>query len=936
MSRKCFNDLVNVNPRLERAWNTRALLAFYLSHGREGWISPVDDLIMVINQLERRLNQNCRETEEFARIKDVILDAMANAGRLCFCPAKFLRKIIRPLLSKHTSQSFNAARFEREIESMFNMFKCTASAINKAGAGDEARQVTVHYFFKYMAKPNLKIHNSNFYDASLCDRQTFVNEISRMWATVVSTRLGREIAMSYGRYFVDQLVKVEVPRLVLCGMSRLVSHIGFLQKRIHSNIRFASINSLKLAKQRRVFEDIYSRWPREADFLKMLMKHLNIVEELTDDEYGFWARYRRYIHMLVNGHLRTAQDIEFMADTLQVSSCRGGEEGELEYFTIKYLRLAKTPESRQEFLEFLEESPVLCAAFFKRWRRLDSFGKKRLIQQVEDMVDGYLYNTPELYTDPAGAGSTLDELLEDEKSWRDLETDIIVKLVRSSHLTNSRIREKLNNRWGERLPGIPAAYHANKTIQVTYRGYDVRTVGKDIKNREITVLKKKAACVCEAYEAAETETERSCIEQFLQWVMNSLKQLEEKRKTTAAQIEVLRQNTGALVERKVNKLEKKLSGLEKQMDHPKLMLSVFDTINRSRIPLQEKFDLCELALLIYSYEKSSRGRFLPVVISAIVAGLPDEMKLRKPYIYLEDMTGNEARYDLLTLQALLELFGGPSREYFSRVLRRYKDISREDLKDVFNRFLEGMGLKHLVNESHAVLVTFFHDAFRKYQNVKVISQEIDYLSEEMKRRSGTSKRSYSLVCARTAMDQFYGHVGENCTSMYPEEIRNQNFIPCRIVDDDSKTIEGYIHLLKVRFSGRDILVVPGIEPNVSLLTKVDVRDFYHQVRDALIEYGIESGASGIFFCRNCSATSNRSNLSQLMYRDMDHRGYATVHLNNHFPRRSGYTLGECVAIWINPEEAIFWKAQSEGGLKNLIGAPAAGRNARILAGPAVH
>lgn len=904
ISHGCFNDLVNVNPHLEYLWKMRDILAFYLKHGRRGWISPVDALIMVNHDLRRIFRTVKEDSAGPSGVRETIRDSMANAGRLGFCPGKFLREVVRPLLRRHRGRRFDVERFERDIGSMFDMFTYTATALDRAEMGEDARRVTVHYFFKSLARSNLKIHNNNFYDASLCTRTRFLTEIAGLWTSIVSTRLGREVAMSYGRYYIQQLVKVEIPKMVMSGLARLRNHVEFLSRQINRNDACYTVESFNLAKQRRIFEKIYEYWPREADFLKLLIKHLDITEQFGENQSSFWLCYRRYFNLMLYCSVKTYDDMSFIERMFDLRPRHPCEEGEIESFAMQYLRYARTAVSRQEFIEFLEECPVLSRELFKCWRKLRQPGRRKLTEWVGNVLKKYLYNQPDMYATTSGLPGAVSGFLADQNSRSDLETSVVAKLVRSSHLSRAQVKKRLADKKYGTPPPVPAPYVKSKVLEVTYRGRNEDRAFDDVPNRDITALKKQATSLSKAIGAAGLEPSGHFLTQYLYPIFKRLKQLEGLKKEVAEEIETLEGDSDGVSDKKQKKLGKKLTGLETQMVRPARLLAVYNKISQGRLTQQEKHDLYELAAVIYSYDKSGQDQFSSIVTADIFARLSDEMRVRPPYIYLENLTGRERSYDLKSLLAMLALYGEPSRTYFFRVLKRYRELSRADLKESFEALLVELGLKHLVDESLEGLANFFHETYQKYQKAAVINREIESLSEEMKRRSGQSKRRYTLVCARKLLDQFYGHIGENCTSQYPGEIYNPDFIPCRIVDDESKTIKGYIHLLKVRFNDQELLVVPGIEPKVSLLTEVDVKDFYNQVRNALIEYAEADKVDALLYSYCGSATSNRPQISSLMRQDMDIHGCFSIKLKERFPGGSGYQLGQCVAIWTRPGENI--------------------------------
>jgi len=132
-----------------------------------------------------------------------------------------------------------------------------------------------------------------------------------------------------------------------------------------------------------------------------------------------------------------------------------------------------------------------------------------------------------------------------------------------------------------------------------------------------------------------------------------------------------------------------------------------------------------------------------------------------------------------------------------------------------------------------------------------------------------------------------------------EEIRRKEFIPVRIVDLQSGTLEGYIHLLEVKQDEKRYLVVPGIEPKTSFIDHLDAREFYISTKKAIARWAYAGGYSAALFPTNCITWSNREAIMELMERDIS--GRQTIEIpGRRFPK-DAYNISPAVPFWSNPE-----------------------------------
>ncbi|MFA6330285.1 MAG: hypothetical protein WCX64_06450 [Candidatus Micrarchaeia archaeon] len=165
---------------------------------------------------------------------------------------------------------------------------------------------------------------------------------------------------------------------------------------------------------------------------------------------------------------------------------------------------------------------------------------------------------------------------------------------------------------------------------------------------------------------------------------------------------------------------------------------------------------------------------------------------------------------------------------------------------------------------------------------------------------GGEIKSIRLVPAKTRLDHFYGHMGENCTSYHPEELFSEQFTPIRMVHGNK--IVGCIHTLTLDLDGKKSLVVPGIEPKESLLHGVDAKHFLSQTMAALKEIAAENKYDQILFSTNPAAQSNRGDLRSEMEEMIGpHENAVSNKKYPYFPSGSRYSIGELKPVWTRPE-----------------------------------
>ena len=184
---------------------------------------------------------------------------------------------------------------------------------------------------------------------------------------------------------------------------------------------------------------------------------------------------------------------------------------------------------------------------------------------------------------------------------------------------------------------------------------------------------------------------------------------------------------------------------------------------------------------------------------------------------------------------------------------------------------------------------------------KRINGAVDVPRLEKIQRRFTSERSkeeilLELISSKTELDYFYGYMGENCTSGYPEELLNPAFTPMRIVVNGK--IMGCIHTLTLDINGKKTLVLPGIEPKESLLAIIDAREFANAVISQIVEEICKpNGYDQLCLTTQSSSQSNRPAEADAIKEIIKDKRKITQEVQSNFPRDSSYSIEQLAVVW---------------------------------------
>jgi len=147
----------------------------------------------------------------------------------------------------------------------------------------------------------------------------------------------------------------------------------------------------------------------------------------------------------------------------------------------------------------------------------------------------------------------------------------------------------------------------------------------------------------------------------------------------------------------------------------------------------------------------------------------------------------------------------------------------------------------------------------------------------------------------------YGLWGLNagvCIARDIELWKNPSFKLIAIIDKKAGTVVGFIHVFETEIAGKKIMTIPGIEPSVEFLNKVNAAQLYEQIEAVLKELAKLGGYDKIYLPTNVNIVSNRADIRKAIQK----KKYQTIKLNklvnwNHTPRP--YSFDEVYVIKAN-------------------------------------
>src|SRR3989338_863746 len=694
--------------------------------------------------------------------------------------------------------------------------------------------------------------------------------IARRWSLTFTEErdmqdLKYEMTKSYLDHFIQALIKVESPQGILDGFTKLYEHTLTVSRYLRGHdVHFDPVI------HRKFFRRLDELDTRNVTVLEWMYKHLEVVEKLARLEHDvapeqFGHKYYRYMALLANGAFKDPSDIDSYFDLYNQLPEERAAAHEADVFITNFLSDAKKQDTRALLVEFMTASPVLDSVLYTKWKKLKQEKRAQLIEEVTQFMHDYLYNPRDVrFKSKFGV------------DYAKLEDGVIVKLVRTSRATKEEIRKQLSAFKGK-LALIPD-WFSTMMINVKQR---VDKEDYQLDNKDKGFLNNKVAAIRDIRENAEgNRYVAQCIDGLLRGLSGHYQELRANLAKQASE------NTRA--------------GMMEQMKAPAAFITFIRLYNESKItdPILRRM-MMEMAFAVLSYDKSFHKKHAELYAKLVLFSQWRDQDtvnlLQRPYKDIVNLTGKEPRYNLPVLNSLYQIFAVNSQDYFIRLFREMQGKLPATLKIAFETLLTEAGLNHLADANYTVRADFFYNIFKKYQGVKQIEDEAKALKKKLDKKQGVTRLEVALVPGKTRLDQFYGDIGENCTSGYPDEILRKDFIPVRIINTQTHTLEGYLHLLDLNYEGKKILMVPGIEPKQSFLSNIDEVDFYVALRKCLVEWAKKGNYSMVVYPLNSTAHSNRDSIKRLILGDIEDKPMQTLD-KVWFPKEV-YKMNGGIVIW---------------------------------------
>ncbi len=106
-----------------------------------------------------------------------------------------------------------------------------------------------------------------------------------------------------------------------------------------------------------------------------------------------------------------------------------------------------------------------------------------------------------------------------------------------------------------------------------------------------------------------------------------------------------------------------------------------------------------------------------------------------------------------------------------------------------------------------------------------------------------------------------------CTARDTALWKNPSFKLLAITDETHHEAVGYIHVFETTIAGKKYLTLPGINPSVEFLSRIDAATFYNNLMNQVIKFAIAGGYAGVYLPTDPSILSNRSDIVRQVVRE---------------------------------------------------------------------
>ncbi|MFA4905492.1 MAG: hypothetical protein WC645_03210 [Candidatus Margulisiibacteriota bacterium] len=142
-----------------------------------------------------------------------------------------------------------------------------------------------------------------------------------------------------------------------------------------------------------------------------------------------------------------------------------------------------------------------------------------------------------------------------------------------------------------------------------------------------------------------------------------------------------------------------------------------------------------------------------------------------------------------------------------------------------------------------------------------------------------------------------------CIASDVELWKDPNFKLITMIDQESQTTDGFIHVYEVMIRGRKYWTLPGIEPSTEFIGTVNPAELYDKLIEQTIAFARDAGIAGIYLPTNPNIHSNRSDIQKaIIKKDYPTKTIPIVRwtkINDPQTGQEMYPFEEVFVVWEN-------------------------------------
>ncbi|MBI2119492.1 MAG: LysM peptidoglycan-binding domain-containing protein, partial [Elusimicrobia bacterium] len=164
----------------------------------------------------------------------------------------------------------------------------------------------------------------------------------------------------------------------------------------------------------------------------------------------------------------------------------------------------------------------------------------------------------------------------------------------------------------------------------------------------------------------------------------------------------------------------------------------------------------------------------------------------------------------------------------------------------------------------------------------------------------------------------YGLWGLNagvCTADDVTLWQKEEFMLLALIDRESGKVYGFVEIFKQKINGREVLTVPGIDPNIELLSQVKEEDVYPLIESALIKLARAGGYQALYYPQESHLLSNRPGIVKIVEKRFKDKKTELPLIVDWNESPQPYPFSEVYEVWIEEEQDIKLREKEAKGLE---------------------